>query len=222
MNTIKPAKPKSLTDKTIVLDLDQTLVATQDYMDSLAKLQIMKDPSLLELRNRVYILDVDNLEGYGSGSNAMMWGIKRPYVDEFLRFCYSYFAHVIVWSAGRRHYVEAVIDNIFKDLPYPETVFTYDETLVVKGDVIKDLEFLLASNTNLQIEKILVLDDNITTFSRNVDNGVLIAPYDPKLKIDDLYKPDTKLFDFRNWLMTDEVIKSQDTRTLNKIDLETI
>ena len=46
-----------LTDKCIVLDLDETLVHTEEYVEWLRDLNIYKDPNAYVLRNRIYKLN---------------------------------------------------------------------------------------------------------------------------------------------------------------------
>src|SRR5690606_31782804 len=106
----------SLTNKCIVLDLDQTLLATQESINSLHELGILSNPNLLSLRNRTYYFTIEDLEGPGIGTKYNYWGVTRPHCHEFLLFCFSYFRVVAIWSAGQRPYVESIVDYLFRDL----------------------------------------------------------------------------------------------------------
>ena len=79
---------KSLTDKAIILDLDETCIHTAEDDKSMNK-SICDNPNL---DGDVYTLTLD-------AGKLKMWGTKRPHLDEFLLFCFSYFKHVCVWSA---------------------------------------------------------------------------------------------------------------------------
>lgn len=222
--TIDDLPKKSLTDKCIVLDLDQTLIATADEndgMNSLYKLKILSDPRLITLRNRTYHLTIEDLENPGFGSTYQMWGVTRPHVHEFLYFCFTYFNIVAVWSAGKRSYVEAIVDYLFKDLPCPNIIFTYDDIKKDKnGDVIKPLSIMMNCNSlmkeNMFSENTFALDDWDKTYQENKQNGILIPRYEPELNVKSLSKDERALLDFKDWLMQPEVIESTDVATLNK------
>src|SRR3989304_1474697 len=113
----RPKNPRS--DKVIVLDIDETLVHTfEDH-------EIFNDSNLLELKRRIYhieIIDIDRSHVRGSGFVYQMSGIMRPYMKEFLEFCFKYFRFVTIWSAGTYSYVHSIVNEIFRDLPYPDVV----------------------------------------------------------------------------------------------------
>ena len=112
-----PDKP--LTDKCIVLDLDETLVHSNSQPDInlLKELKLITDPQNMDLRNRVYKITMDDVVSKrGAGDKTEMWGIFRPGVRQFLIDCFTYFKIVIVWSAGRRNYVHTIVDKLFDGL----------------------------------------------------------------------------------------------------------
>jgi hypothetical protein len=214
-----PAVP--LTDKTIVIDLDQTLLATQDKMDSLTELGILSNPHLVFLRNRTYFFTVDNNEDYGAGRQYGFWGVTRPHVEEFLLFCFSYFRTVVIWSAGHRSYVEVLVDYLFRDLPRPHYIFThYDIEYDEDGNVLKPLSKLInhddQSRKLISLHNTLALDDNSSTFSLNPDSGVLIPAYEPELSIISLAKDDHALLQFKNWLLRPEIQGSSEVGEVEK------
>lgn len=216
----------SLTDKCIVLDLDQTLIATQDELDSLFELNILSDPKYISLRNRIYHIRLEDLENPGIGSKYDFWGITRPYIDEFLLFCFQYFKIVAVWSAGKRLYVESIVDHIFKDLPKPHIVFTHDDIdYSSDGNILKKLTKMINHNSltqnNMSLYNTLALDDNPTTFQYNLGNGILIPPYEPDCDIDSFLENDTHLLKFRDWLLSDDVINSNAINSINKSNIFT-
>lgn len=223
---------QSLTDKCIYLDLDQTLVATADEeyeLERLYELKILSNPSLMHLRNRIYHVIVEDLEKPGYGSKSEMWGITRPHLHEFLLFCFSYFRLVMVYSAGKRQYVESIVDHIFKDLPYPDAVLSYDDLkkdkngkiIKINGrDVIKPLTTLMNANSltmkYVRPTNTLGLDDIPFTYSDNKGNGILIPEYIPDLNEESLAKDDDNLLKLQSWLMSHEVINCEDVRSLDK------
>lgn len=213
--------PVSITDKCVVLDLDQTLIATQDSIDSLKRLGILSDPKLLSLRNRTYHITIEDLEKPGIGTKYDFWGVTRPHVQEFLIFCFSYFKIVAVWSAGKRPYVEAIVAHIFKDIRPPHVVFTHDEIIIgPKGHVEKPLTKLIESNPvlrrNMSLQNTLAVDDNSMTFYLNYDNGILIPAYDPSVSVDALARDDPTLLQLKYWLLQPEVVNARDVTVLDK------
>ena len=219
----------SMTDKCIVLDLDQTLIATQDSISSLEDLHILSDPKLIPLRNRTYHITIEDLERPGIGSKYDFWGVTRPHINEFLIFCFSYFKIVAVWSAGKRPYVEAIVDHIFKDINPPHVIFTHDDIEVGPGGhILKPLTKMIESNPvlrrNMSLQNTLALDDNSMTFSENHDNGILIPAYLPPTtdktsippNINALARDDHSLLQLKYWLLQPDVVNARDVTTLNK------
>lgn len=211
----------SITDKCIVLDLDQTLIATQDSVDSLKQLGILSNPNLISLRNRVYYLTIEDLEKPGVGTKYDFWGVTRPHVQEFLIFCFSYFKIVAVWSAGKRPYVEAIVDHMFKDLPKPHVVFTHDDIDIGPGGhVLKPLTKMIESNPvlrrNMSLQNTLAIDDNSMTFHNNTENGVLVPAYDPSSNINAFARDDPTLLQLKYWFLQPEVVNARDVTALDK------
>lgn len=211
----------SITEKCVVLDLDQTLIATQERIASLMELGILSNPELIPLRNRTYYLTIEDLGKPGIGTKYDFWGITRPHTLEFLIFCFSYFKIVAVWSAGQRPYVEAIVDYIFKDLPQPHVIFTHDD--VVSGPqshIVKPLIKMIESNDvlrrNMSLQNTLAIDDNSMTLYYNENNGVLIPAYDPKLNVNALGRDDPTLLQLKYWLLQPEVVNSTDVTVLDK------
>lgn len=211
----------SITDKCVVLDLDQTLIATQDSIDSLKSLNILSDPNLISLRNRTYYITIEDLEKPGIGTKYDFWGVTRPHIQEFLIFCFSYFKIVAVWSAGKRPYVEAIVDHIFKDLPKPHVIFTHDDIMIgPKGHIEKPLSKMIESNPvlrrNMSLQNTLAIDDNPMTFYHNHNNGVLIPAYDPSLNVNAMARDDPTLLQLKYWFLQPEVVNARDVTVLDK------
>jgi hypothetical protein len=215
---------KSITDMTVVLDLDATLIATQDSFDSFKQLGILKNPALLDLRRRCYCIKLTDLDEIGDGSRFDFWGVTRPHLEEFLLFCFNYFKLVIVWSAGKKNYVHAIVNNIFKNLRKPHLIWTYDDIDMDQDDnIIKPITKLLNSNFilkhHLDPQKILVVDDNESTFCKNKKNAIYIPPFEPELNIASMTQPDTTLLQLKYWLLLPNVVY---TDNVTKIDKSTI
>jgi hypothetical protein len=223
-----PDKP--LTNKCIVLDLDETLVHTdnEDANTDLLKEQgIFSNPSNYDLRERTYKITMEDVVSKrGTGDKTEMWGILRPHVREFLITCFTYFRVVIIWSAGRKNYVHAIVDYLFLGLPRPTLIWTFDDLEKLSGGLsggtlIKPLNKIIqkipALSNYMSLENTFILDDRLTVFQEpNLHNGVEIPAYKPSFNLKSLRANDTALLSFTNWLMKPEVMNATDVRQLDK------
>ena len=214
----------SITNMVGILDLDNTLLHTADSMDDLKKLGIMTNPKLIELRRRCYFIKLTDMDVVGDGSRYDFGGVKRPHLDEFLLFFFNYFRLGIVWSAGKRTYVHAIVENVFKGLKMPDLVWSYDETEKDANDeVLKPLTKLMNSNFKykhlLSKENMIIIDDNETTFAKNKKNAIHIPAYDVDFTVESMMKEDTALLQIKYWLLLPHVINNTD---VTKLDMTTI
>lgn len=144
-------KRKSTTPKTIVLDLDKTLIDSIDQKI-----------------------------------------ITRPYLREFLKFCFDTFDHVGIWTAATNewcyHAFDTIFDSILIDLD--ETfafVYTRDNCKKVideSGDkyYTKPLCALNdhADGPFYDVGSTLIIDDSILTFMYNTKNCILIPEFNAR------------------------------------------
>jgi len=186
-----PNKP--LTDKAIILDLDETCVHTAEEGKKITK-TILNNPNL---DGDIYTLELDD-------GKLKMWGTKRPHLDEFLLFCFTYFKYVCVWSAGQKDYVHALVDVLFERFRDPYLVFTFDNCIQnEEGDWIKPLSIFFdhpKCKDKIIPDNTFVIDDRNYTFERNIENGILIPAYSPKT-IKEIKKEDNHLHRLKGWLM---------------------
>jgi hypothetical protein len=202
------------TNKTIVLDLDSTLLHTCDDMEIWDKLEIYTNPKNAKLRSRVYFFElIDVTEKVGSGSKTILWGVLRPHVYTFLRFCFDYFENVIVWSAGQKKYVHAICDFLFQEFEkQPTIIFTYEDCEIGSNYIHKPL----VKFPQIPVHTIVTLDDNVTTFSKNKGNGLLIPPYEPEFNYNGIMEDERSLLNVMYWLTSPEVMNASDIRVPSK------
>ncbi len=207
------------TQKSIVLDVDETLVHTfdEDKQHRFSELNLMEDPTLIDIRSRLYILSLVDLYRNGESDIALYWGIMRPGLKDFLRFAERYFQHVCIWSAGHKQYVERVCGNIFRGLNRPATIFTSDDCDKIGSHNIKPL-MKMYNTAGLQMspENTIVLDDRSSTFSQNPLNGIQIPAYMPSDTIDGLRSEESSLQRLTDWLLRPDVVNATDIRNVDK------
>jgi TFIIF-interacting CTD phosphatase-like protein len=219
MFEIRERRSKSLTDKCLVLDLDETLVHTQtDFDYELFEEIIFSDPKFYHLRSRCYKITMDDVvHKKGTGDKTEMWGICRPYLQDFLKDCFKYFKLVIIWSAGRKNYVHRIVDYIFRDLPRPDYIFTYDDLEKLPDNTfIKPLSKIWKIAPEMTPDNSLIVDDRKEVFEPNKDNGIQIKKYHPVFTLEGLQEDDSELIKLRNWLFSKEVINCENVRKLDK------
>ena len=208
--------------KNIVLDIDATLVHTHGDMDDFKMLNVYGNDEQLEMRKKVYnmrIIDVSDVPGEGEVTDLA--GIYRPYLREFLEFGFSYFDNIVIWSAGKKKYVEKMCEYMFPLKKQPILIFNYDDC---EGDennlIIKPLEKIYnhpECKGKLFPENTFVLDDRSETYSMNKRNGIQIPEFESDMSVEDICNhPDVEFLKLMSWMSTKEVRESDDVRKLNK------
>lgn len=210
-----------ITNKTLVLDLDSTLIFTSESFDMFKDLELYTNPNHTHLRPRIYKFDViDVVEKPGTGVKSSMWGALRPHVHEFLHFCFDYFENIIVWSAGQLKYVHAICDILFVESDkQPILIYSFEDCERTDNYLYKPLIKISQQEfKHLTLHKLMILDDNEITFSKNKDNALHIPAYEPDLSPGGIMEDDLTLINLARWLMKPEVINSEDVRKINKND----
>ena len=211
----KDPRSKPLTNKCIILDLDETLVHSSEDYEDFNKLGLFSDPNLFNIRRRFYSFP---LASYDQPST--IWGVTRPRLEEFIPFCYDYFAKVCVWSAGSPDYVDKIVKRIFPPGYEPHLIYHRNHCHYSRdGEIFKPLDKMIRDSKLDKImkpENTFFVDDRSLAFIKNPSNGIVIPAYSPKSNIDELDQDDTCLDDLMTWLRRPEVMNSSDVRLLNK------
>lgn len=231
-----------LTDKCIILDLDETLVHTIDNPAHFHEMGLYKEPRMMPYRNDSYHFNLDDVGNQeypvkrGEGRQTEIAGFKRPGLHKFLEFCFSYFRIVGIWSAGQPKYVEAISDFLFKDFQDPHIIYTWNDcktdTPIIEKPLIKMISLEPNLKRYMSLSNTFVIDNNDSTFARvNPANGIHIPNFAPMFNghiieqptTEDILKwlqsPDTRLTELRNWLMQPNVMHAPDVRPLNKTNI---
>ena len=106
----------------------------------------------------------------------------------------------------------ALVKFLFSDILPPKVVLARPDCVKSEdGTLVKPI-----SKMNLDPCRTLVLDDKKYTFEKNIENAILLPAYSPVLSIEGLRCHDPSLSQLMDWLMSQEVLFSEDVRTLNK------
>lgn len=146
---------RSLTDKCIVLDIDETLVHTSTNFNAYSSYDKYK------YADRIFKYTIDGFN---------YWSIKRPYLSMFLNFCFDYFKIVGIWSLGEERYVNKIVEVITKDTRTPHVVFSRNDAEGMTKPLVK----LYGKFPGIMKETNTFVVDNIrSTMVANPKNGIL-------------------------------------------------
>mgnify|MGYP005995367133 CR=1 FL=1 len=210
-------------EKNLVLDLDHTLIHTQDDNRDFKKLKLYSDSKNAHLRKKTYNLNLVDVEPSppGSGDVMQLTGAVRPYLKEFRDFIFKNFNRIIVWSAGRGKYVRRLCEILFPGENFPYDVLTYDDCDIDEGNqVFKPLQKIFDKYPEMNEKNTLLIDDRLETIEDNKDNGIMIPPFHTKLKKEDLEdNNDVCLLKLMSWFSLKEFKNCSDVRELYKDDI---
>ncbi|CAD8095913.1 unnamed protein product [Paramecium sonneborni] len=180
-------KAQTKKQKTLVIDLDETLVHCNEYP---------------QLKSDFYIpVKVNNLI-YQAGISI------RPYTQEFLKNMAQYY-EIIIFTASNEEYANQIINYLDpQGIIISGRLFRENCIEIEPGCHIKDLRIL-----NRDLKDVVLIDNSAFSYAFQIENGIPIIPYlDNKkdnelqhlesylkvlIKYDDFRKINTKLFNLQ-------------------------
>ncbi|AED95285.1 unnamed protein product [Arabidopsis thaliana] len=150
------------TKKTIVLDLDETLVHS-----SMEKPEVPYD----------FVVNpkID-------GQILTFFVIKRPGVDEFLKKIGEKY-QIVVFTAGLREYASLVLDKLDPERRVISRSFYRDACSEIDGRLVKDLGFVMRD-----LRRVVIVDDNPNSYALQPENAFPIKPFSDDLEDVELKK----------------------------------
>ena len=138
--------------KTLVLDLDETLVhACKNQTEGHVKIQFS--------------------ENYHKFINI------RPYVQDLLKYACQEF-EVVIFTASNKKYADAVLAHLDPTNKWIHHRLYRDSCIEYRGYYIKDLRILL----NRDLKDVIIVDNSMVSFALQLDNGVPIHAWTEDLK----------------------------------------
>ncbi|XP_010518827.1 PREDICTED: carboxy-terminal domain RNA polymerase II polypeptide A small phosphatase 1 [Tarenaya hassleriana] len=144
-------KPEDSRKKTVVLDLDETLVHSS--------MERPEGPYDFVVRPTI------------DGQIMKFFVIKRPGVDEFLRKMGEKY-RVVVFTAGMREYASLVLDHLDPGRGLISHRLYRDACCEVEGRLVKDLGRVVKD-----MGRVVIVDDNPNSYSLQPDNAFPIKPF---------------------------------------------
>ncbi len=147
--------------------------------------------------------------------------IPRPYLKEFLKFCFESFQYVSIWTAASEKWFESVNKEIFKpileelngelnnkykfDFIFTSNqctiVWTYSEwhgqSIMHKEKRIRRLHKSCSKYPQYTIDNTIIIDDTKITFKNNYGNGIHINPFETCYSG---WKKDTELLNLTTYI----------------------
>lgn len=161
VSQLRPPPPGSGRRKTLVLDLDETLVHTSTSFDACgAGGQARNNTTAPELR-----LDISPSATH---QRRAFYVRLRPYVHDFLRECTEMF-DVVVFTASEQSYAEPIIKYLCNEsgTPYPSRCFFRQSCETAMGLHVKDL-----SKVRQDLSKVVLIDNSPGAAAYQPDNYI--------------------------------------------------
>lgn len=154
--------------KLLLLDLDETLIHSEyDLKDK----NINSYDTVLRFKDNSY--DKNSFDGSNSDEYCEVGIILRNGVKKFLSILNNYF-NIGIFTASVKEYADAIIryldpnKNIFKFCLYRNNCVNVNDLVNIKDlRIIKDVD----------LKKIILVDNNMYSFSTQLSNGILINSF---------------------------------------------
>nr|GEW68313.1 Dullard phosphatase domain, eukaryotic [Tanacetum cinerariifolium] len=158
--------PNSLNQKTVVLDLDETLIHSTIFRDT----SIPITPPI----------NYDFLVKFGG---EVAYVKKRPYVDEFLHFLNQNNFELVIFTAGTKEYASPVLDRLDPNGFISHRLYRDSRKLVNGKYHVKDL-----SNLGRDLKNVVIVDGKPRSYKLQPENGFPIKRFIDDLQDDELKK----------------------------------
>lgn len=145
----RPLLANNPSQKTLILDLDETLI------HSLSKGGRLTSGHMVEVK----------LEG----QHPILYYVhKRPYCEEFLRKVYKWY-NLVIFTASVQEYADPVIDWLEQDRKYFKGRYYRQHCTNRNGTYIKDI-----SSIEPDLSKVIILDNSPMSYMFHEDNAIPI------------------------------------------------
>ncbi|TVY34773.1 Nuclear envelope morphology protein, partial [Lachnellula occidentalis] len=159
--TIPETPSGRLTQKTLVLDLDETLI------HSMAKGGRMSSGHMVEVKLN-NLVAADGSSTLGPQHPILYYVYKRPHCDDFLRRICKWY-NLVVFTASVQEYADPVIDLLEQERKFFSGRYYRQHCTYRHGAYIKDL-----SSVEPDLSKVMILDNSPLSYMFHQDNAIPI------------------------------------------------
>lgn len=159
--TIPDAPSGRLTQKTLILDLDETLI------HSMAKGGRMSTGHMVEVKLNTFV-GTGGTPSIGSQHPILYYVHKRPHCDDFLRRVCKWY-NLVVFTASVQEYADPVIDWLEQERKFFSGRYYRQHCTFRHGAFIKDL-----SSVEPDLSKVMILDNSPLSYMFHQDNAIPI------------------------------------------------
>ncbi|TVY33729.1 Nuclear envelope morphology protein [Lachnellula subtilissima] len=159
--TIPETPSGRLTQKTLVLDLDETLI------HSMAKGGRMSTGHMVEVKLNTLVA-ADGSSTLGPQHPILYYVHKRPHCDDFLRRICKWY-NLVIFTASVQEYADPVIDLLEQERKFFSGRYYRQHCTYRHGAYIKDL-----SSVEPDLSKVMILDNSPLSYMFHQDNAIPI------------------------------------------------
>ncbi|PHH66902.1 hypothetical protein CDD81_5254 [Ophiocordyceps australis] len=158
------APPQRDQKKTLILDLDETLI------HSMSKGGRMSSGHMVEVRLNTASLGMGSSVGASGAAQhpILYWVNKRPFCDDFLRRVCKWY-NLVVFTASVQEYADPVIDWLESERKFFSARYYRQHCTYRQGAYIKDLSFV-----EPDLSKVMILDNSPLSYLFHEDNAIPI------------------------------------------------
>lgn len=154
-------RPQKVPRKTLVLDLDGTLICNTRKANS----QFTENLPQSELVTTFY--------AHSGTTRGVLSFYVRPYVAKLLKTLKLYY-EIIVFTASTESYGKAIVEYLDPKNCCIQYLLHRSHCVITKNWIIKDLRVI----GRRELKDIIILENSIISFAANLDNGIYIPSYE--------------------------------------------
>lgn len=205
----------------VLLDLDSTMIYA--IFDPNDIDNILNHPRYQQIKDRIFVCTlVDSLDDsiFGTGSLTRVMFILRPHARTFLKFLDDNVDTIGIWTAGNFRYARAIEYYLFPPDAVHKSKYQYEFYTREHCDIMSDSDGCTVLKEfkarNIDLTTSIIIDDRPDTFSKNLENGILIPRYEPEHIFEDIIRDDRSLLELIDWFKRSGILSCKDVRTVNK------
>ncbi len=158
-------EPSRKQQKTLILDLDETLI------HSISKGGRLNSGHMVEVRLNTASLGLGGGNAGAAQHPILYWVNKRPYCDEFLRRVCKWY-NLVVFTASVQEYADPVIDWLESERKYFSGRYYRQHCTYRQGAYIKDL-----SSVEPDLSKVMILDNSPLSYLFHEGRCTRLVPF---------------------------------------------